>query len=121
MMAVNEAFGGTASQPRKRTAQFAKLDKPRSVEVPAAKESKARPAADDDWLQSQVDRLVGEVQRSVRVPFPSSLLSAFWRLPLEDQNEVLLGALGSQSEFLEAAARSTKMWTLIKDEVAARL
>ncbi|CAE7803386.1 unnamed protein product [Symbiodinium sp. CCMP2592] len=74
----------------------------------------AQDQASGHWLQSEVDRLVGEVQRVAGQPFSAKLLQALWHLPLEEQQEALLGAraLGSRSD--------DSVWQLLADEVHAR-
>jgi len=74
----------------------------------------AQNQASGHWLQSEVDRLVGEVQRVAGQPFSAKLLQALWHLPLEEQQEALLGAraLGSRSD--------DSVWQLLADEVHAR-
>lgn len=75
----------------------------------------------EDWVQSQVDRLVGEVQRLVGAPFTPRLMSEFWSLPLEDQHDVLLGATGIEGGIMESKEeRAAKLWQLIEGEVRAR-
>lgn len=73
------------------------------------------------WLQKQVDRLVGEVQRHADGPFSPSLLKDLWSIPLEDQHELLLGALGSQGALFEKKDETGKrLWQVIEEEVRAR-
>jgi len=77
--------------------------------------------AGEAWVQSQVDRLIGEVQRTAGAPFAARLLNELWSLPIEDQHDVLLGAIGTVGEALDTKAQKSKrLWTLIQDEVRAR-
>mmetsp|Transcript_86773 Transcript_86773/g.163656 ORF Transcript_86773/g.163656 Transcript_86773/m.163656 type:complete len:229 (+) Transcript_86773:79-765(+) len=77
--------------------------------------------AGDTWLQSEVDRLVGEVQRLADGPFSFQLLKDLWSASLEDQHEVLLGAIGSAGEHIESKQERAKtLWKLIGEEVRAR-
>merc|ERR1712232_510336 len=87
--------------------------------------AKAAPFNDDpssqEWLQGQVDRLVGEIQRSLEEPFTPWLLDALWSIPLEEQHLVLLGAAGTQPTVLEGRAeRAKRIWKLMEDEVRVR-
>jgi len=76
----------------------------------------------DGWMQSEVDRLVGEVQRLADGPFSFKLLKDLWSIPLEDQHEVLLGALGNiAGKTLDSKQeRAANLWKLIEEEVSAR-
>mmetsp|Transcript_72315 Transcript_72315/g.234934 ORF Transcript_72315/g.234934 Transcript_72315/m.234934 type:complete len:233 (+) Transcript_72315:72-770(+) len=133
MDAVREAFGeGKVTPPWKASKAPKSLYATKAAKAPpssggaeareAAPKPVAVPVLDQDWLQSQVDRTVGEVQRLVRAPFPPSLLNALWRLPLEDQNDVLLGASGLEGGILETPAeRARRIWTSIREETTARL
>jgi len=87
-----------------------------------AKEPEIEKAPEESkWLQENVDRLVGEVQRLASGPFSIRLLTQLWSLPLEDQHDVLLGATGSEGDLLETSADRTKrLWSIITDEVEAR-
>merc|ERR1719464_1969719 len=67
----------------------------------ASKRRETTTGETDTWLQGQVDQLVGEVQRLARGPFTRELLTMLWNLPLEDQQEVLLGATGTVSTLAE--------------------
>eukprot|EP00425_Heterocapsa_triquetra_P008903 CAMPEP_0195144808 /NCGR_PEP_ID=MMETSP0448-20130528/168749_1 /TAXON_ID=66468 /ORGANISM="Heterocapsa triquestra, Strain CCMP 448" /LENGTH=130 /DNA_ID=CAMNT_0040183295 /DNA_START=18 /DNA_END=407 /DNA_ORIENTATION=+ len=87
------------AEPQGKTAQRAGV----VAGAPAKAVAKAKPpplprqpaaVSEDDWLQSEVDRLVGEVQRTAQAPLPGKMLKVFWGLPLEEQQDVLLGALG---------------------------
>ncbi|CAE7237008.1 unnamed protein product [Symbiodinium natans] len=66
------------------------------------------------WLQAEVDRLVGEVQRVAGQPFSAKLIQALWRLPLEEQQDALLGACA-----LSCRGDDT-VWQVLADEVHAR-
>eukprot|EP00418_Pyrodinium_bahamense_P019255 CAMPEP_0179128360 /NCGR_PEP_ID=MMETSP0796-20121207/60855_1 /TAXON_ID=73915 /ORGANISM="Pyrodinium bahamense, Strain pbaha01" /LENGTH=281 /DNA_ID=CAMNT_0020827199 /DNA_START=51 /DNA_END=895 /DNA_ORIENTATION=+ len=73
------------------------------------------------WLQEQVDRLVGELQRLLHEPFETGLLRGLYGLPLEEQQEVLLGASSTAANsFEERAARARKAYGLVREEVRAR-
>ncbi|CAE8637359.1 unnamed protein product [Polarella glacialis] len=73
------------------------------------------------WLQSQVDRLTGELQRLSGGPFSPDLLKALWGLPLEDQQDVLLGVTGSEGSPLETRSETAvRLWRLTADEILAR-
>jgi len=73
------------------------------------------------WTRQQVDRLVGEVQRLADAAFPVDLLRKLWRLSLDDQHDVLLGAVGTEGGLLETKGEKTeRIWCLIQDEVEAR-
>jgi len=76
----------------------------------------------DSWMQPEVDRLVGEVQRLADGPFSFKLLKDLWSIPLEDQHEVLLGALGNTAgKTLDSKQeRAANLWKLIEEEVSAR-
>jgi len=93
-----------------------------AASAPASAPPHRAEAVDEDWLQGQVDRLVGEVQRLAGAPFQARLLRAVWKLPLEEQQEVLLGASGTSGELDEPQpARALRLWQLIQGEVEARL
>merc|ERR1712136_402611 len=71
--------------------------------------------------KKHVDRLVGEVQRLADAAFPVDLLRKLWRLSLDDQHDVLLGAVGTEGGLLETKGEKTeRIWCLIQDEVEAR-
>mmetsp|Transcript_100833 Transcript_100833/g.285825 ORF Transcript_100833/g.285825 Transcript_100833/m.285825 type:complete len:221 (+) Transcript_100833:107-769(+) len=135
MAAVREAFGedaapafapAPAARPSKSSADKGAASggsKP-SASPPSAAAEKRRETNSgetDTWLQGQVDQLVGEVQRIARGPFPRDLLFMLWNLPLEDQQEVLLGASGTVSDMIaDKAAKAKKLWALIEEEARAR-
>merc|ERR1711972_701601 len=75
----------------------------------------------EEWLQSQVDQLMGEIQRACQEPFTPWLLDSLWSLPLDEQQLVLLGATGMQTSKTQTRAeRSKRLWQAIEDEVRAR-
>eukprot|EP00450_Noctiluca_scintillans_P008566 CAMPEP_0194504806 /NCGR_PEP_ID=MMETSP0253-20130528/29828_1 /TAXON_ID=2966 /ORGANISM="Noctiluca scintillans" /LENGTH=211 /DNA_ID=CAMNT_0039347257 /DNA_START=40 /DNA_END=675 /DNA_ORIENTATION=+ len=100
--------------------------------VPSSKKHVAKPVVADvpevksvldqnAWTRQQVDRLVGEVQRLADAAFPADLLRKLWRLSLDDQHDVLLGAVGTEGGLLETKGEKTeRIWCLIQDEVDAR-
>lgn len=95
--------------------------------VATSKSSAQRLASEDagdgaGWLQSQVDRFIGEVQRLADSPFPHRLLKDLWSIPLEDQHEVLLGALGNiAGKTLDSKQeKAATLWKLIEEELSAR-
>eukprot|EP00929_Paragymnodinium_shiwhaense_P082972 TRINITY_DN44009_c0_g1_i1.p1 TRINITY_DN44009_c0_g1~~TRINITY_DN44009_c0_g1_i1.p1 ORF type:complete len:337 (+),score=80.48 TRINITY_DN44009_c0_g1_i1:70-1011(+) len=74
----------------------------------------------DDWLQEQVDKLVGELQRLVNEPFDVRLLQELWALPLEEQHDVLLGASGYLGKLEAPSEKAALLWSVIQAEVDAR-
>ncbi|CAE8644145.1 unnamed protein product, partial [Polarella glacialis] len=69
----------------------------------------------------KVDRLTGELQRLSGGPFSPDLLKALWGLPLEDQQDVLLGVTGSEGSPLETRSETAvRLWRLTADEILAR-
>ena len=130
--AVQDAFGerstkgsgrGKGAPAKAAPAKAAPAKAGRAVAIaPASAPAPRAEAVDEDSLQAQVDRLVGEVQRLAGAPFQARLLRAVWKLPLEEQQEVLLGASGTGGELDEPqAARALRLWQLIQGEVEARL
>eukprot|EP00747_Dinoflagellata_sp_TGD_P168527 gnl/TRDRNA2_/TRDRNA2_195104_c0_seq1.p1 gnl/TRDRNA2_/TRDRNA2_195104_c0~~gnl/TRDRNA2_/TRDRNA2_195104_c0_seq1.p1 ORF type:complete len:244 (-),score=66.39 gnl/TRDRNA2_/TRDRNA2_195104_c0_seq1:138-776(-) len=119
---------GIGKKPKKRPLSRTAVPKATSSDsapVASAEKASARPqggdhleTSQDGWLQGQVDRLVGEVQRRADGPFQLRLLKALWSLPLEDQHDVLLGATGTDLHHKDDSA--TKLWQLIQEEVRAR-
>eukprot|EP00927_Polykrikos_kofoidii_P077266 TRINITY_DN74224_c0_g1_i1.p1 TRINITY_DN74224_c0_g1~~TRINITY_DN74224_c0_g1_i1.p1 ORF type:complete len:222 (-),score=46.81 TRINITY_DN74224_c0_g1_i1:209-874(-) len=92
-----------------------------TVAKPEEKDAEPMPAMDQVWLQEQVDRLVGEVQRLGGGPFSARMLSQLWSIPLEEQHDVLLGTTGSKGDILETALeRAGRIWKLVGEELSAR-
>lgn len=82
----------------------------------------------DSWLQGEVDRLFGQLQRETGCPMADHVLRTIWRLSLDGQHDVLMGALatGTCSQHVASLIesreeRAEKVWQLISKEVNARL
>ncbi|CAL1147449.1 unnamed protein product, partial [Cladocopium goreaui] len=132
--ALRAAFGEESSPPAatktlkaekkpKKPATRPKKDLPPEVLTAPGPKLEAKAPADTtaEWLQAEVDRLVGEVQRIALQPFPAELLRALWKLPLEEQQDVLLGASELQGKSGRSGANSTGgVWQLVAEEVRAR-
>eukprot|EP00930_Biecheleria_cincta_P005383 TRINITY_DN106311_c0_g1_i1.p1 TRINITY_DN106311_c0_g1~~TRINITY_DN106311_c0_g1_i1.p1 ORF type:complete len:209 (-),score=51.82 TRINITY_DN106311_c0_g1_i1:370-996(-) len=141
--ALREAFGESETAPSdagvKRSNKSSPPGPPKRAKAAPAPAPKVEPASSvsaaksngyagkdagegDAWIQSEVDRLTGEVQRLADGPFPFKLLKDLWSIPLEDQHEVLLGALGNTAgKTLDSKQeRAANLWKLIEEEVSAR-
>ncbi|CAK9051198.1 unnamed protein product [Durusdinium trenchii] len=112
--ALRAAFGEDPEEART-------VKKPRvepTTENSPRKAPPKRSDSTDDWLQGEVDRLVGEIQRLAKQPLPTELLNAVWKLPLEQQHDVLLGT----RELLHGnCVNSTgRVWHFLATEVRDR-
>lgn len=73
------------------------------------------------WLQEQVDQLVGESQRMAGTSFTPLLLGKLWSLPLEEQHDVLLGAMGAAAGlFGTQHENAVQLWKIMGEEIDAR-
>jgi len=123
--ALDKAFGKVPSKREAATlpdlSSSSSSKKPRPAAAPKAVSGKPDLDATDAWTQGEVDRLIGELQRTAGGPFTPKLLRELWSLGLEDQQDILLGCLGSCTDALESKLdRGRRLWTLVEEEVHAR-